>query len=216
MQYLFENMDQVQHTILEAPQHCYHIQQLPPHSPPHHRIKGVSILADEDLGGIILSLQWVIYSVGGEEGRAGDPGPHFYSIPIGLDRGYNFIWWEENESFQHYSQTNEWGSYPFLISFPGMQNSHFIISDQGLYLPHHMQVPHVYTPGELNPPTLTRVHRQTTPPSLFHSSLIAAGLLIKAHPPLDSGLIGIKRAPNFIYLNLANAKHRIPILLSRP
>ena len=201
---------------MEAPQHCYDIQYGAPHGHPHRQVQCVAVLVDEDLVGAILSLQCLIYNVGGEGMREGDPDPHFYSIPISLTKGYNVIWWEDNETFQHSSQITEWGSYPFTISFPAMQSSHFLLSDNGLYTPHHKQTSYTYAPGELNPPALTRVHCVSAPPTLFHSSLISAGLLIKTYPPLDTGLIGTKRTPIFIRLDLSDARDRIPIMLSRP
>ena len=201
--------------VIDAPQQCYDTQYVPPQDPPHGQVRCLAILVDEDLMGTILSLQCLIYNVG-EEGRRGEvPDSHFYSIPIQLVKGYNVIWWEDNEIFQHNSQTTGWGSYPFTISFPALQTSHFLLSDTGLYLPHPEQVSYIYAPGELNPPALTRVRCSSTPPSLLHSSLIAAGLLIKAYPSLNSGLIGSKRTPTFIQLDLFNARDRIPILLSR-
>jgi len=157
---------------------------------------------------------------GGEGGGWGVADPtvehHFYSIPILLARGFNVLWWENNSCYQHYNLNTEWGSYPFTIVFPTRQSCNYILSEDGCYIPHHKQTAYVYAPGELNPPSMTRVLASASPPSLFHSSLISAGLLINAYPPLNKGLIGLKRTPTFIRLDLSNLRDRNFLIVARP
>jgi hypothetical protein len=216
VQEIFKNDNNLLHSARDVSQTLYDIQYRAPLAPSHGQHHCVAILADEDLVGTILSLQCTIYNVRGEGTANGPPEPYFYAIPIFLNEGYNVIWWEANTFYQHYSQNAKWGEYPFSISFPTMQTSHFILTENGQYLPHHKQTSYTYIPGELNPPSLTRVHTLSTPPSLFHSSLISAGLLIEAYPPLRVGAIGEKRKPTLIGIDLSNIRDRIAFLLSRP
>ena len=195
----------IQYAIDASPDH-YKIPNCSPlissTSPQHHC---VTILADDDIEGVLLSLQYIIYTVGAEgllNGRA--PEPYCASVLIPLTKGFNNIWWVENKFFQHASQPAERGVTPFNISFPTLQTSHFILDCNGQYIPHPSQTSYPFlNPKELIPPSLTRVHNPLKAPSMFYSSLISAGLLINAYPPLSKGIIGQKRRPNMTQIDLS-------------
>ena len=166
----------------------------------------LTMLADDDCIGFVVTFHHAIINVGDQGGASGGVGGEndirleSSSTALTLRKGFNTLVWGEGSAISHISQEGP-GLPKFRVIFPTYPVKNLTLTATGNYNDCGHQIAYQGFNDKTVPPHFMRIYLPDQPPILFHESLMATGSQIHRFPALSTGKIGEKRRHWFMQLN---------------
>ena len=168
----------------------------------------LTVFADKPTTVIVAIVHYVIITIA-HPPAANNVQPVSTFLPIQISGGISEIGWSSSSPLSHINNnTNHSPSHSlFTFLFPECHSLHYLFTPQDNYTPVTEQLPFRLSPASppVPHPSLTLVFPLGSPPSLFHSSLIASGRQVY-QPCFTRGNIAIRRKSEKILIALSGGE----------